>query len=150
MISPEREDDEMFENVVVGADASETAATAVTRAAQLAALCGAKLHVVTAYKHKPVDKSGVPEEFSYSLSSDEADAFLGDLAFKAKMAGAEVVSHAKTNDAADAILDVAADVGADLIVVGNKGMKGARRVLGSIPNTISHQAQCSVLIVQTS
>jgi nucleotide-binding universal stress UspA family protein len=61
-----------------------------------------------------------------------------------------VVPHAKTTDAADAILEVADEVGADLIVVGNKGMKGARRVLGSIPNSISHSARCSVLIVQTS
>jgi nucleotide-binding universal stress UspA family protein len=140
----------MFENVVVGADASETAAMAVTRAAQLAALCGAKLHVVTAYKPKAASLAGVPEEFSYSVGSDAADALLAELAFKAKMAGTEVVPHAKTTDAADAILEVADEVGADLIVVGNKGMKGARRVLGSIPNSISHSARCSVLIVQTS
>ena len=140
----------MFENVVVGADASETAAVAVARAAQLAALCGATLHVVTAYKSKSTNLSGVPEEFSYSIGSDAADALLSELAFTAKMAGTEVVPHAKTTDAADAILEVADEVGADLIVVGNRGMKGARRVLGSIPNSISHSARCSVLIVQTS
>jgi nucleotide-binding universal stress UspA family protein len=45
---------------------------------------------------------------------------------------------------------VAEEVGADLVVVGNRGMKGARRVLGSVPNTIAHGATCSVLIADTT
>jgi nucleotide-binding universal stress UspA family protein len=54
-------------------------------------------------------------------------------------------------DAADAILDVAEEQQCDLIVVGNKGMTGAKRfLLGSVPNKISHHAPCSVLIVRTS
>ena len=53
-------------------------------------------------------------------------------------------------DAADAILDVAEEQRADLIVVGNKGMTGAKRfLLGSVPNKVSHHAPCSVLIVRT-
>ena len=59
----------------------------------------------------------------------------------------DVKQHTIASDAADAILEVAADVEADLIVVGNQGMH--RRVLGSIPNTVSHRAGCDVLIVQT-
>ena len=140
----------MYTNLVVGADGSDTAREAVKRAAQLAALCGARLHVVTAYKRKALKESEVPEEFRYSLTSDEADALLVDLAFEAKVAGVEVVTHARTKDATDSIIEVAEEVAADLIVVGNKGMRGARRVLGSIPNSISHQAPCSVLIVQTT
>ncbi len=54
-----------------------------------------------------------------------------------------------TGDPADAIVRVADQIGADLIVVGNKGMKGVRRVLGSVPNSVAHQANCSVLIVDT-
>ena len=54
-------------------------------------------------------------------------------------------------DAADAILDVAEEQAADLIVVGNKGMTGAKRfLLGSVPNKVSHHAPCSVLIVRTT
>ena len=45
---------------------------------------------------------------------------------------------------------VAVEEGADLIVVGSKGMQGARRVLGSVPNKISHHAPCDVLIVNTT
>jgi nucleotide-binding universal stress UspA family protein len=58
--------------------------------------------------------------------------------------------HAATGDPAEAIVRLAASIGADLIIVGNKGMRGARRVLGSVPNTIAHQAPCSVLIVDTT
>ena len=58
--------------------------------------------------------------------------------------------HAIPGDATAAILRVAQEVNADLIVVGNKGMKGKGRVLGSVPNTVSHKAPCSVLIVNTT
>jgi nucleotide-binding universal stress UspA family protein len=37
-----------------------------------------------------------------------------------------------------------------MIIVGNKGMQGARRVLGSVPNKVAHHAPCSVLIVSTA
>ena len=58
--------------------------------------------------------------------------------------------HGKAGDPADAICEVAAEVGADVIVVGNKGMNGVRRVLGSVPNSVAHQAPCSVLIAFTA
>jgi nucleotide-binding universal stress UspA family protein len=51
--------------------------------------------------------------------------------------------------AASAILDIAQSQDADLIVVGNRGMTGARRVLGSVPNSVAHGARCAVLIVPT-
>ena len=69
----------------------------------------------------------------------------------AKQAGVEVEPHPRQGDPADAILDVAEEVGADLIVVGNKGMTGAKRfLLGSVPNKISHHAPCGVYIVRTT
>ena len=57
--------------------------------------------------------------------------------------------HAVADSPADAILDTAKAVGADLILVGSKGMRGARRVLGSVPNSVAHGAECAVLIVKT-
>ena len=54
------------------------------------------------------------------------------------------------SDSADGIVNVAQEEQADLIVVGNKGMKGVRRVLGSVPNDVAHKATCSTLIVQTT
>jgi nucleotide-binding universal stress UspA family protein len=65
-------------------------------------------------------------------------------------AGIEVTEHQVAGSAADALCDVAANVNADLIVVGSRGMTGARRVLGSVPNSVAHNATCSVLIVQTT
>jgi nucleotide-binding universal stress UspA family protein len=63
--------------------------------------------------------------------------------------GVETQIHAVADSAPDAILDTAQSVGADLIVVGSKGMQGARRVLGSVPNSVAHGANCAVLIVKT-
>jgi nucleotide-binding universal stress UspA family protein len=60
-----------------------------------------------------------------------------------------VTTHAVAGHPATAILSVAETVAADLIVVGNRGMKGTRRVLGSIPNHVSHHAACAVLVVDT-
>jgi nucleotide-binding universal stress UspA family protein len=65
--------------------------------------------------------------------------------------GVRVETHAREGDPADAILDVAEEQGADLIVVGNKGMTGAKRfLLGSVPNKVSHHAPCSVMIIRTT
>jgi len=69
----------------------------------------------------------------------------------AEQQNVKVNTHPREGEAADAILDVAEELGADLIVVGNKGMTGARRfLLGSVPNKISHHAPCGVLIARTS
>jgi nucleotide-binding universal stress UspA family protein len=59
-------------------------------------------------------------------------------------------THALPGEPAEAIVRVAEEVGADLIVVGNKGLHGVRRVLGSVPNTVVHQAPCSVLVLDTT
>ena len=58
--------------------------------------------------------------------------------------------EARRGHPADVILDIAAERGVDLIVVGNKGMTGARRyLLGGVADKISHHAPCSVMIVRT-
>jgi nucleotide-binding universal stress UspA family protein len=66
-------------------------------------------------------------------------------------AGAEVTTHALAGDPADALLSLCEQVDADLLVIGNRGMQGARRfLLGSVSSRCAHHAGCSVLIVQTS
>jgi len=68
-----------------------------------------------------------------------------------KASGIEVETLPREGDPADAILDVAEEKNADLIVVGNKGMTGAKRfLLGSVPNKVSHHAPCSVMIIRTT
>ena len=140
----------MFETVVVGADGSASAAEAVRQAIELLKLTGGRLHIVSAYQSQQIKLSG-GDEFARSLDSGElADSVLADLSSRARSASVEVQIHGKAGAPADVICEVAAEVGADLIIVGNKGMKGVRRVLGSVPNSVAHQAPCSVLIVATT
>jgi nucleotide-binding universal stress UspA family protein len=140
----------MFETVVVGADGSASAADAVQQAIDLLKLTGGHLHIVSAYKPQQIKVSG-GDDLARSLDTGElADAVLADLASRARSASVEVTIHGKAGAPADAICEVAEEVGADLIVVGNKGMKGVRRVLGSVPNSVAHQAPCSVLIAATT
>ena len=79
-----------------------------------------------------------------------AESVLARSAAKAAEQGVEADYAAVEGDPADAILQAAADQDADLVVVGNKGMTGAGRFLqGSVPNKITHHAECSVLVVRT-
>lgn len=143
----------MFKKIVVGADQSSTAAAAADTAMRLAALWGAELHIVTAYKADPGQRPSqdkLPEEFRYTLSDNPDDQLLEDLAARARAVSLEPVVHASTGEPAEALTSIATKEHADLIVVGNKGMKGVRRVLGSVPNDVAHRAPCSVLIVDTT
>jgi nucleotide-binding universal stress UspA family protein len=141
----------MFETVVVGADGSPTAGEAFRCAVDLVKTSGGKLHIVLAFKRSATSTEGVPGEFAGAVGSSQgAAALLEDLASRARAGGVEAVTHAVKEDPAEAILSVAEAENADLIVVGNKGMKGVRRVLGSVPNDIAHRAPCSTLIVQTT
>ncbi|SEH10570.1 universal stress protein [Thermoleophilum album] len=147
----------MFKTMVVGTDGSATAREAVRQAAELAAALGASVHVVSAYEPIPesrlrIERQQAPEDIEWAINPrEEVNAVLDDAAALIKQKGAEVFLHPREGDAADAILDVAEEVGADLIVVGNKGMTGAKRfLLGSVPNKVSHHAPCSVLIIRTT
>jgi nucleotide-binding universal stress UspA family protein len=140
----------MFKNILVGADQSATALKAVQAAVDLASACGATLHIATAYKAEPARTTQMPAEFNYAAHVHPADALLEELTALATRANVEVEMHAATGEPSEAIIRIANRVGADLIVVGNKGMKGTRRVLGSVPNSIAHHAECSVLIVDTT
>ena len=141
----------MFTCVVVGADSSPTAGEAFLCALDLVKASGGTLHVVSAYKRSTSSTEGLPDEFIDSIdSASQASSVLDDLASRARAVGIDAVTHAVREDPADGIVAVAQKEQADLIVVGNKGMKGVRRVLGSVPNDVAHRAPCSVLIVQTT
>jgi nucleotide-binding universal stress UspA family protein len=140
----------MFETVIVGADDSSTAREAVMVAAEIAQLHGGTLHIVTVYDPKSIQIQELPEEFRYSRLTSPADMLLEGLSRIVEQRGLKPMVHAATGNPADAIVRIAEREKADLVVVGNKGMKGVRRVLGSVPNSIAHDAPCSVLIVDTS
>ena len=116
----------MYERIVVGTDLSRTARVATDRAAALAAHLGAQLTLV----HAGAD---LGEEFTR----------LGD------EYGAETVT--RPGSPAEVLIDEADSLNADLLVVGSVGMSGARRfLLGSVPNKVSHHANCDLLIVKTN
>ena len=147
----------MFASIVVGTDGSETAKEAVRQAIQLAREVGATLHVVSAYQ--PVSSARVraesqqlPGDLQWTVNErEDVEATLEEAAGQASAVGLPAEVYVRQGDPADSILDVAEERGADLIVVGNKGMTGAKRfLLGSVPNKVSHHAPCSVLIIRTS
>jgi nucleotide-binding universal stress UspA family protein len=147
----------MFRSIVVGTDGSDTAKKAVTAAADLAKEIGATLDIVSAYEPVPQSRlreeaRQAPEDMQWMINPrEDVEATLRYAAEEVEEAGIDVETFAREGDPADAILDVAEERGADLIVVGNKGMTGAKRfLLGSVPNKVSHHAPCSVLIVRTS
>jgi nucleotide-binding universal stress UspA family protein len=147
----------VFASIVVGTDGSETAGEAVRQAVELAARLGAGLDIVSAYEPVPGsllrrESRQLPEDVEWVVNPrEDVDAVLREAAEVARAAGVRAETYARRGDAADAILDVAEERDADLIVVGNRGMTGARRfLLGSVPNRVSHHAPCSVLIIRTS
>jgi nucleotide-binding universal stress UspA family protein len=148
----------MFASILVGTDGSDTARTALRQAIALAARSGARLTIVSAFE--PVSDQrlrnqqiAVPKDLEWMVNPrGDVLAVLDAAQDEATRAGvSEVETFARQGDAADAILDVAEEQRSDLIVVGNKGMTGAKRfLLGSVPNKVSHHAPCSVLIVRTT
>jgi len=147
----------MFSRIVVGTDGSDTAKLAVREAAELAKSTGASLYVVSAYDPVPEsrlreERLEAPADIEHTVSpSEDVDATLAEAAREVERAGVQVRTFARQGEPADAILDVAEEENADLIVVGNKGMTGAKRfLLGSVPNKVSHHAPSSVLIIRTT
>jgi nucleotide-binding universal stress UspA family protein len=147
----------MFKSIVVGTDGSDTANQAVRQAVDLARAVGAKLELVSAYEPVPAnrlreERRQAPEDLQWAINPrEDVDATLEGAATLAREAGVPVDVYPRQGDPADAILDVAEEQEADLIVVGNKGMTGAKRfLLGSVPNKVSHHAPCSVMIIRTT
>jgi nucleotide-binding universal stress UspA family protein len=139
----------MFKTVVVGADDSATARQAVAVATDMAEASGAALHIVTGYDSKSARTRDLPDEFRYAVPSIPADNLLHSLSAIPKQRGLDVSIHPLSGAAANVITRVAKQEHADLVVVGNKGMAGLRRMLRSVPNSVAHRAPCSVLIVDT-
>jgi nucleotide-binding universal stress UspA family protein len=147
----------MFGRIVVGTDGSDTAREAVRQASDLAKQVGATLDVVSAYEPVPQsrlreERQEIPPDMAHVVTpTEDVEALLAETANEVGKNGVQVQTFARQGDPADAILDVAEEQKADLIIVGNKGMTGAKRfLLGSVPNKVSHHAPCSVLIVRTT
>ena len=143
-----------LETVAVGTDGSPTATKAVKFALDLAERFGARVVFITSYR--PVSESRLkheqkdaPQELQWSINpAEDVEATLRDVEEMADQRGLEWTSEAREGDPADVLVDIADEHGADVLVIGNKGMH--RRVLGSVPNSVSHKARCSVMIVKTT
>ncbi|HYA68910.1 MAG TPA: universal stress protein [Acidimicrobiales bacterium] len=146
----------MFSTIVVGTDGSDTASAAVTLAVRLAQADGATLHLVSAFKD-PATTVAVAHAGAVAIADSgtstaavkaACEELLAEVARRAE--GVKVETHAVPGAPADVMVSVAEAVGADLIVVGSKGMRGARRIIGSVPNSVAHRAPCHVLVAKTT
>ncbi|MEO8814124.1 MAG: universal stress protein [Mycobacterium sp.] len=138
-----------FQTVVVGTDGSDSSLRAVERAAQLASGLGAKLIVATAYIPTPDHAHGA----SYQMAGDAPTyAILRGAKERAETAGATIVEErAIVGAPADVLLDLAEEVDADLLVIGNLGLNTiAGRLLGSVPASVARRAKTDVVIVHTT
>ena len=144
----------MVGTIAVGTDGSDTASKAVDFALDLAEKYGAQIVIASAYSPVPEDRlrkeqADAPQEIQWSINpSEEVDATLRNVEEQASERGLKYASEARNGDPADVLCEIAEAHDADIIVVGNKGMH--RRILGSVPNSVSHNAPCSVMIVKTA
>jgi nucleotide-binding universal stress UspA family protein len=144
----------MLSVIAVGTDGSETAAKAVDFAIDMAERYGSRLVVASSYTPVPEDRlakeqADAPQDIQWSINPmEDVNAALREAEEKAKARGVKTVAEARQGDPADVLCEIAEEHGADVLVVGNKGMH--RRILGSVPNTVSHKAPCSVMIVKTA
>lgn len=145
--------------VAVGTDGSTSATRAVTRAAELAADGTARLVIICAFEPAGPEASGVTGGEgagggipAFVLGRTPADRTLAEAADVARAAGvAEVDTVAVEGDPVGALCDEVERRGADVVVVGNKGLASfAGRLLGSVPAGVSRRATVDVLIVHTT
>lgn len=132
----------MFTTIVVGVQESDRAKDAGHWAADLAQLTGADLHLVTAVRDG--------DAMVATADSKEADRLRSVMEGIASGFAdrSRIHTHALPGNPAHVILQVATEVGADLIVVGNKGAD--RKLLSSVPQSVVTGAPCSVLVLKTA
>ncbi|KGI66374.1 universal stress protein [Mycolicibacterium rufum] len=145
-----------YSTIVVGTDGSETSLRAVDKAAALAAESDARLIVASAFTPAHHD-GGAPEpdqphNINYRTQGDApVYGLLGDAADRARKAGAKHVEQRAVHGApADALVALADEVKADLLVVGSVGLRSmVGRLVGSVPKIVQRKAHTEVLVVDT-
>jgi nucleotide-binding universal stress UspA family protein len=132
--------------IVVGTDHSPQARGAVEKAATMAKLLGVPLHIVTAVRKGKVKEYGSGTNDHWNV--DRNRRALGDLVVEFQSA-VTVTTAVLDTDPASALCKEAIRLHASVIVVGNKRVQGASRVLGSIAGGVTKLAPCDVLVVHT-
>jgi nucleotide-binding universal stress UspA family protein len=145
----------MISTVAVGTDGTETAGIAVAAALDLAERFGATLVVLSAYTGQsgassvPRLSGGASSNVEWaSNDAQQAESILAGVQERADGRGVHCKSDLAQGDPGEVLVQLAERHGADVLVVGNQGMH--RRVLGSVPNTVTHKAACSVYVVKTT
>jgi nucleotide-binding universal stress UspA family protein len=142
----------VISTVAVGTDGSPTAAEAVRVATELAQRFEAELVLLSASREskEPAPRRGqLDEEMQWAHSaSARAREILARAQEEAQRQGISCRTLIDEGDPAEVLVRLASECDADLLVIGNKGIK--RRVLGSVPNTVTHKAPCSVVVVKTT
>jgi nucleotide-binding universal stress UspA family protein len=144
----------MYKVIVVGTDGSDRAARAIEAAFSLARLTGATVHVVHVMRLVAMASAGYGDPSAIATANADArtngDVICARVLADAERQGVGAEAHNLDGDPADMLVKVAGAVHADLVVIGNRGMTGVKRlVLGSVPNKVAHHCPCSVLIVDT-
>jgi nucleotide-binding universal stress UspA family protein len=138
-------------SIVVGSDGSPSADAAIRRAAEIAEGTGAHVHLVTAYPDVPnyretIESSAKAEPIDLR---EVAESVLARESRALTDGGIDVTTHAREGDPADVIIKVAQEVGADMVLVGARGLTGLQRfLLGSVSSKLSHHAPMSVMVVR--
>jgi nucleotide-binding universal stress UspA family protein len=141
----------MFSMIAVGTDGSATAAAAVKAAVEMARHFDAELALISAFPGPGLlqDGGGASDEVQWASSpAARTREILSRAEDEVRREGIKCRTLVDEGNPADVLVRLAAECGADLLIIGNKGMK--RRVLGSVPNTVTHQAPCAVLVVKTT
>ena len=148
-------ENQVFKHILVPVDGSENALVALEKAVDLQKLCGAKLTILTIYRHPSM------LEASFSMVRPPAPENMDELM---RGAAKEVAEHAKASavelGASDArafvkngpvarnIVTFAEEHSVDLIVIGSRGMGSIERyLLGSVSHKVTGTASCPVLVV---
>ena len=144
----------MVRTVAVGTDGSGTADKAVEFAIDMAARYEARIVFISAYVPVPQsrlhrERAEAPDDLQWTINpAEDVDATLRECEERADEKGLRWASEAREGDPAGILAQLAESNDADVLVIGNKGMQ--RKVLGSVPNSVSHNAPCSVMIVKTT
>lgn len=148
----------VYQTVVVGTDGSDSSYHAVDRAAALAGAADATLVIACAYfpanerdVEKAVDELG--DDVAYQVvGSNPAEDTVRTAAERARAAGASKIDTvAVSGKPVESLLSVVTDRRADLLVVGNRGLRSlAGRILGSVPSEAARRSRTDVLIVHTT
>jgi nucleotide-binding universal stress UspA family protein len=137
-----------MDRILVGIDGSKTSQTAARQAVELAEAVGAEVHFVTVVRDDDaaILKVSTDEWEISNLLTAESNVRQFVTSLKSDISW---TVSAVEGSPAKALISEAERIKADLIVVGNVRMQGMGRVLGSVGNTVAHNAPCNVLIVKT-